>query len=159
MKRFFAFFIITFITLSLSTNAGAQSGTKAASKQQKRTATRPMAAEGEKVWVIINHVKPDKREQFEKFIHEVFWPTARKLRAQEQRVFRQTRVLHPTEAEKDGTYSYIFIMDPLIESGNYDILSLLTNMYGKEKATEYNNMFEETLAREQTQIMTVQSKY
>ncbi len=159
MKRVFTLFIITFIAAFLGMDAGAQSTARATPKQQKRAAMRPMAAEGEKVWVIINHVKEDKRQQFEQFIHEVFWPMAKKLNAQDQRLFRQTRVLHPTTAEEDGTYSYLFIMDPLMEGGDYEILNLLTKMYGAEKGAQYNKMFDETQARDQTQYLVVQSRY
>jgi hypothetical protein len=116
------------------------------------------AVEGDKVWVIINHIKADKRDQFERFVHEIFWPMASKLRAQEQQVFRQTRVLHPTKAEEDGTYSYIFIMDPVIQGADYDINSLLKKMYGAQKGAEYGKMFDETVAREQTQYLDIQSK-
>jgi len=30
------------------------------------------ATEGNTVWVLLNHVKPDKCKQFEEFIHEIF---------------------------------------------------------------------------------------
>ena len=159
MKRVIMLYMAVFIVATVNNNAGAQTAAKSIPKQQKSATGRPMAKEGEKVWVIINHVKADKRQQFEKFIHEVFWPMATKLSPQEQRVFRQTQVLHPTAAEADGTYSYIFIMDPLIEGADYEIEHLLENMYGKEKAAEYGKLFGESLAREQTQIMTVQSRY
>lgn len=118
-----------------------------------------MAAEGQKVWVLINHIKADKRQQFEQFVHEIFWPMAARLSPEEQRIFRQTRVLHPTKAEADGTYSYIFIMDPLIEGADYGIGSLLKKMYGNEKGLAYSKMVEETFAREQTQYLVIQSKY
>lgn len=58
-----------------------------------------MANEGDTVWVIVNHIKADKRQDFERFVHEIFWPMAKKLKAEDQRLFRQTRVLHPVAAE------------------------------------------------------------
>lgn len=157
MKRLI-FLSIIFISAGISINAGAQITATSTSVQQNNLSGRKTAAEGEKVWVIINHIKADKRQQFEKFIHEIFWPMATKLGAEDQRVFRQTRVLHPTKAEADGTYSYIFIMDPIVEGADYDIDNLLKKMYGPEKAAEYGKMFDETKVREQTQYLEIQSR-
>jgi hypothetical protein len=120
---------------------------------------RKMAADGDTIWIIINHIKPEKREQFERFVHEVFWPMASKLSADEQKLFKQTRILHPTGPEEDGTYSYLFIMDPLITGGDYNIASLLRKQYGEQKAADYEKMFEETQEREQTQFKFIQSKH
>ncbi|MFN8345132.1 MAG: hypothetical protein U0X91_09015 [Spirosomataceae bacterium] len=107
--------------------------------------TRPMAKSGETVWIFLNPVKKDKRQQFEKFLHVIFWPGAKKLSAADQQVFKQTRILHPTKPEPDGTYSYFFVMDPAIKEGDYDILSLLTKMYGAAKAKEHYKLFEDSL--------------
>ena len=32
------------------------------------------AKQGESMWVLLNHVKADKRQQFEKFVYEVLFP-------------------------------------------------------------------------------------
>lgn len=133
--------------------------TSASAMAQTNHSSRQMAAQGDTVWVIINHIKPDKRQQFEQFVHEVFWPMSKKLSAEDQKLFRQTRVLHPIKAEADGTYSYIFIMDPLISGADYEIDHLLKKMYDSQKAAEYSKMLEDTYAREQTQVLTVQSQY
>jgi hypothetical protein len=120
---------------------------------------RMAAKEGDTIWVLINHVKADKKEQFEKFINEIFWPMAKKLSPAEQRVFKQTRVLYPVTPEPDGTYSYMFIMDPVIPGGNYDIDELLRKMYDPQKAEEYLKMWNDTYVRDQTRYMVVQSRY
>ena len=121
---------------------------------QNRTIAKP----GENVWVLLNVVKADKRQQFEKFLHEIFWAGSKKLGAADQKVFRQTRILHPTKAEKNGTYSYFFIMDPVVKGGDYDILSLLTKMYGAPKAKEYYKMFEGSVVGDQVAYRETQSK-
>jgi len=76
----------------------------------QRTTSR--AAKGDTVWVIINHIKAEKKEQFEKFITETLWGGSNKLKGNDRTVFKQTRVLYPTKPEADGTLSYVFIMDP-----------------------------------------------
>ena len=50
------------------------------------------AVDGEKVWVILNHVKPDRREEFERFMHEIIRKIATKS---ELHVLNRTRILHP----------------------------------------------------------------
>ena len=120
---------------------------------------KPNAAQaGDKVWVIINPIKADKRAQFERFINDIFWPGAAKLSPAEQRVFRQTRVLNPTVPEANGTYSYMFIMDPVIPGADYDICRLLRKEYSAAKAAEYLKLFEESMAGKQRQYLVVQNK-
>ena len=141
--------VISFtILLAFSTEAG-----------YAQTAQRSGAKEGDTVWVLINYVKADKREQFEKFVNEIFWPMAKKLSAQDQELFNQTRVLYPVHPEEDGTYNYFFIMDPVISGGNYDIEGLLKKMYDPPKAEAYLKLFNETTSREQTGYVLVQSRY
>jgi len=74
-------------------------------------------------------------------------------------VFRQTRVLHPVKPNEDGTYTYVFLMDPLIPDADYSILNYLKKMYGEEKANEYYKMFTESLNRPQEGYKVIQSRY
>jgi hypothetical protein len=116
------------------------------------------ARDGDSVFVIVNYVKGDKKEQFEKFIHESFWPKAQGLSEADKQLFRQTRILHPTKQEADGTYIYMFVMDPYFTGHDYSIENMLRKMYG-DKWEEPNRMFGESLAREQSQYMMLQNKY
>jgi hypothetical protein len=59
---------------------------------QSKPAARPMARSGETVWVCLDPIKKDKRAQYERFLHEIFWPGAAKLSPTDQKVFRQTRI-------------------------------------------------------------------
>ena len=101
-----------------------------------------MAKAGEEVQVWAYPVKADKRKQYEHFVHDIFWPGAAKLSAAEQRMFRQARVMHPTKANADGSYTYLFIMDPYIKGANYGIPSLIKKMYGPKQGAEYYKLFE-----------------
>jgi hypothetical protein len=108
---------------------------------QTQPAPRMMAKPGEPVTVWAYPVKADKRQQYEHFVHDIFWPGAAKLSAAGQRVFQQTRVMHPAKANKDGTYTYLFIMDPYIIGEDYDIESLVKKMYGAEQGAEHYKLF------------------
>jgi hypothetical protein len=114
---------------------------------------------GDTVWVLVNHVKANKRQQFEQFVHDVFWDSSSRLTLDEQQVFRQTRVLHPTKPEKNGTFSYIFLMDPYVPGGNYDMEQLLTKIYGAPKAAQYSKMYNEAVVGDQTAYIEVQSRH
>lgn len=84
------------------------------------------------VWVFVDHVKADKREQYEKFIED-FWAASTKLKGREREIFSNTRTLRPTKADADGTYPYAFLMDPVVTGGDYLIETLLVKMHGQEK--------------------------
>lgn len=125
---------------------------------QAESATRPMARSGETVWICLDPIKKDKRAQYERFLHEIFWAGMSKVSPADQKLMRQTRILHPTKAEADGTYSYFFVMDPVVKGGNYDLERMLTKMYGKAKATEYFKLYTTALARPQVCYIETQSK-
>ena len=104
------------------------------------------AVTGEKMWVLLNRVKADKRELHEKFVHEILRPAALQVSPD---IVQKVRFLHPTEPNEDGTYTYFFLMDPYIEGAQYDIQSLLKQVYGEDKAQEYNQMWLDSLAEPQ----------
>jgi hypothetical protein len=114
------------------------------------------AVEGERMWVLLNYVKADKWEQHEHFVHDIFVPAIEKV---EPSVLRRTRVLHPAEQNEDGTYTSVFLMDPLAEGADYDILSLLTKAYGEDKAEEYIQLWGESLASPRVGYALIQSPW
>ncbi len=112
------------------------------------------AAKGEQMWVLLNHVKADKWEQHEHFVHHILMPAAEKV---DPAAFRHTRFLHPAEQNEDGTYTSVWLMDPVIEGADYDILGLLTKAYGEEQAKQYVQLWEESLASPQVGYSLIQS--
>lgn len=107
---------------------------------------------GDTVRVIINHVSADKRAQFEHFAHDILAPAMAKVAPSDPataRQLRQARLLAPTRPERDSTWSYVFIVDPVVTSRSYSFPELLTKAYGAEKANEYLQLFREALARPQ----------
>jgi hypothetical protein len=125
---------------------------------QAKPGTRLMAKAGEEVHVWAYPVKADKRKQYEHFVHDIFWPGASKLPAREQQVFRQTRVMHPIKANADGSYTYLFIMDPMVKGGDYDIESLIKKMYGTKQGSEYYKLFQGAVTGKDVGYTMIQSK-
>jgi len=157
MKRFIyftVFFILLFIFIILMINTDQKAQT---TKDQPESVMR--AAKGDTVWVLLNHIKADKCEQFEKFVHEILWPIALESDPMSQEVGKYTRVLHPVEMNEDSTYTYIFIMDPMVQGANYKFSHYLKKKYDEQKTKEYLKMVGECYASPQTGYTVVQSQH
>ena len=92
------------------------------------------AKTGEEVWVIVNYVKEDSKLAFEQWIKRVFYPALEKSQnpmTKEQ--LNATRWLEPARQNEDKTWTYVWIMDPVVPNADYDILNLLNTAYGEEK--------------------------
>lgn len=131
----------------------------AVANAQTKQLSRTLSIQGDTVWVFVNYIKADKRQQFEKFVHEILWDQSSKLSKEEQKAFRQTRVLHPVAPEADGTWTYLFVVDPKMQGIDYGIEPMLVKMYGNERANELMQLLEETTARDQKRYVTVQSRH
>lgn len=118
------------------------------------------AASDEHVTVILNHVKADKRQQFEQFVDALHQASQRAASSDRtaKLVHEQTRVIVPTKPNADGTYTYIFILDPEVEGGNYRYKDVLTKGLGAAEAEKYVALNDEALARPQESYEGRQSK-
>ena len=74
--------IVTFIILLISATCLIIPDSKAQTEVDVSGPTI-RAVKGDTLWILLNHVKHNKRQQFEKFIHETFWPKATKLKSNE----------------------------------------------------------------------------
>jgi len=83
--------------------------------------------------VILNYVRADKRDEWEQFVRRIHaaaqqtQPDADKL----------VRVFLADKPNEDGTYTSVFLMDPVVEGVDYSIVTILTNAYGAERAKAY----------------------
>jgi hypothetical protein len=88
------------------------------------------------VWVLLNHVKADQRTAFETFAYEHLMPAVEKIASSDpviRRVRSQTRMLVPKEPNADGTYTYIWLMDPVVPEADYSYRGILGKVYSKER--------------------------
>ena len=121
------------------------------------------ADEGELVWIILNHVKPDKRQQFEEFT-EIWMQTVenlikeKKMDPKSAQAFKQARLLLPTKANEDGSYTYVFLADPWIEGVESRIVPWLRKAYSEEEVQKYYQMFRDSLMHPQVSYMSTQGK-
>jgi ketosteroid isomerase-like protein len=101
-------------------------------------APQQRASFNDKVLVVLNHVKADKISQFENFNTNYLSPAGKEFAAD---VKKTVRMQKPGGQNKDGTYTYIYFMDPYVETYNYSILNILEAKYGEEKAQKYFNQY------------------
>lgn len=116
--------------------------------------SRLRAEPGEHVWVLLNHVKADKRDVFERFMGEIIFPAAERF---EPHVTHRTRILHPVAPNEDGTYTYVFLMDPVVADSEYQFERILERFYSPEQVKEYLQMWEDALVVPQIGYEVVQS--
>ncbi|MCD4710486.1 MAG: DUF4440 domain-containing protein [Bacteroidales bacterium] len=89
------------------------------------------------VWVVWNHINADKVSQFEEFNFNILEPAV----AEYYPLMRSTvRSLRPVEPNKNGIYTYFYLMDPATSPDGYAMTLALTAKYGKEKSDEYMKM-------------------
>jgi hypothetical protein len=114
------------------------------------------AHEGEDMWVILTHIRAEKREVFEHFLHSILMPATAHV---EPEVYNKVRVLHPTMPNKDGTYTFIFLMDPLVLEGEYNVENILLEFYKPDQAKEYLKIWEDSQAAPQVEFDMKQSAW
>lgn len=88
---------------------------------QSKSYTR--SKEGDQVWLIVNYVKAESKQAFEKFMEEVFFKALTTSKIPERaEQYQKTRWLLPAQQNEDGTWTYVFIMDPVVPfstTGNF----------------------------------------
>lgn len=106
---------------------------------------RIAAQKDQNVWVAAYKVKADKRETFEDFVRTKLYPSIDRSRPELDMVAKQTRLVIPTEPEKDGSYRYMFIMDPVVDGADYSIENIIISKHGQQKGIEILKQFDESL--------------
>jgi hypothetical protein len=117
--------------------------------------TPPRAKTGEKVDAVINVVKADKQAQFEDYLKK-FDAAAVKAGATDpaiKRIVTQTRTLKPRKANEDGTFTYIFLMDPLVEGGEYDMVAIMKRVMPEAEANAVFQQFLDAIVQERHQFV------
>jgi hypothetical protein len=117
---------------------------------------------GEPVWVIVNYIKADKRAQFEKFVYDVLLPAFKK-NAESDPISRnsldKTRMLEPREANEDGSYTYIWLMDPVVKKANYSYKSIISRVHNPEETEKYLTMMNECMLSPQVSYRVKQGRW
>lgn len=113
-------------------------------------APQPRAMAKDTVMMVMNYVKADKVAQFEEFNTNYLALAATEFNAQTKKTVRTQKSAVPN---KDGSYTYIYLMDPYAGTNDYDIFHNLMAKYGEEKAGEYMKMYSDCLKDGKSQVM------
>lgn len=118
------------------------------------------AVAGDTVSLVQYYVRPEGRAPFEEFIRESYWPAVQRVSEAEPgrlRGFTQTRIVFPVRPNPDGTFTYLFLLDPYVSGESYRILELLQAVYPAAEAEQRYRRWAETWARPFTSQVFVQS--
>ncbi len=112
--------------------------------------------ENDSIWIFVNNVLPNKVKQFEDYNYNYLMPAAKKNFP----AYGSVRILRPAKANGDGTFSYIYLMDPAVKGAGYNMMPILTTEFGEAKAKELYKMFEDCLKdKKQMTYKSVQTKW
>ena len=117
------------------------------------------AVEGDTLFLAYLDVKGESKEEFEQLTHEMIFDRISEADQQAKAISARVRLLHPTQANEDGSYSYLFIFDP-VYTGTYAFTTtnLFAQIYGEERGKELDEQFVNTLSGDQKSYFMVQSK-
>jgi len=118
------------------------------------------ANEGEKVWIIINKVKAESKADYGKFMDEVFFDLLLDAKnPMMQKQYQHTRYLAPARQNKDQTWTFVFLMDAVVEGGNYEFLPLFMEKYSQEESEKLIAQYESFMAGPPEFHALVQTKH
>ena len=121
-----------------------------------------VASTGESMWVVLNHVKADKRQQFEEFVYQILLPALEedaKNNLSSRNIIAQTRMLEPTRINDDSSYTYIWLMDPLVKDANYGYNNILSKVYSPEETEKYISLLSESMFSSQVSYRVNQGSW
>jgi hypothetical protein len=111
------------------------------------TTAQTPPTKGEKVWIIVNYIRETAKSDYEKWMTDVFFAPMKTTQDPIlKKQYDATRWLTPAKQNKDKTWTYVFIMDPVIPNGDYDIESHLVKTYGEQMGKAYMKQFEGFMA-------------
>src|SRR5262245_50918174 len=128
----------------------ASAGTMLFAKQAKK---------GERVNIVITTVKAGKQHQFEDYMtkFEAAVEKARKMDATMEKVAAQTRALYPAKANEDGTFTYVFLMDPVLpDPSSYDMIEILKMVLKEDEVNRLEEQLEDAMGGPQQVLELVQ---
>jgi hypothetical protein len=117
------------------------------------------AIEGDTIFLAFQDIKADKKEEYERLAVDMLLDRMSETEQQAQYISNMVRMFYPAEANEDGTYTYLFMFDPMY-TGNYafNTRNLYTQIYGEERGKELDEQFVATWAGDQRSYFMIQSK-
>jgi hypothetical protein len=106
-----------------------------------------------KVWIIINYVKEKAKVDYEKWMTDIFFaPMQTTQDTTLKKQYATARWLTPVQQNEDKTWTYCFLLDPVVPKADYDIEHYLIKIYGDVKAKELLKQYEDFSASGQIHV-------
>lgn len=155
------------IAIALACNACA-SAPRGQSAPDPRTPSTPSGIQfgglgqvGDTIYFVDMYVRADAREPFEAFVRDVLWPSFQRATAPGMSgddLLRRIRFMQPQGTSEDGTYTYTFVLDPVVAGFSYNVLDVLRGVHGEAEARAQYNTWTATWARDFSVRRYVQSR-
>jgi hypothetical protein len=112
------------------------------------------------VLVVIVKVKDESKKDFETWVDEVLYNALNNSESEMKKAqLKATRWLEPTKQNGDGSWTYSWIMDPVIPKTNYDIQPFLINEYGEKAGKDHWQKYLTFMAGPPQSYMFTQTDY
>ena len=109
---------------------------------------------GDTTLIVLNHIKFDKKEEFNKILLEEVMPasydykdTIQEKNQLNKLAIESMRILNPLKMNDDSTWTFVFFADPYYEGALYNIGPPLVQKYGEDSANaifqRWSNCFAE----------------
>ena len=118
------------------------------------------AVTNDNVLIVIVTVKNESKSEFEDWISNVLYSALNESESKMKKAqLKVTRWLEPIHPNKDSTWTYSWIMDPLIPNTDYDITTFLNNEYGTEEGKKHWEKYLSFMAIEPQAFFLKQTDY
>ena len=114
------------------------------------------AAAGQKVLVCVDTIKADKRDAFRRHVEEVKAPAVGAVKPE---VHASVRLLEAEAPNPDGTWTFVWLMDPASAGEDYEMLPMYEAFYGAERAAELMREWDDCHACDQVCHEVVQTEW
>jgi hypothetical protein len=130
---------------------------------QESSTHRHWSAEGDTVYLILNHIKADKKEQFDKWSE--WWGSYTEelvseglLSDKEIEGINKMRLFIPFRMNKDTTYTYAYFADPYVRIP-WKLRYYMSKKLSEEEISKYIKMFNDCFAGNQEGYRFIQAEY
>ena len=122
------------------------------------------AKSGEQTMVVLNHIKFDKKEEFNSILFNEVMPayyayedsSAEKNKLNDMAA-KSMRILLPGDMNEDSTWTFVMFADPYYEGALYNIIPPLKQKYGEEGAEEVFGRWSDCFAEGQEIYLSKQN--
>lgn len=114
----------------------------------------------ETIFIVIVNVKKESKKEFDSWVKDVLYAALYNSKSEMKKAQLKTvRWLEPIRQNADSTWTYSWIMDPVIPQTDYEIDAFLEKEYGSELGRQHWNKYLTFMATEPKVIALKQTNY